>query len=241
MSWPLSQITLIGLSKLNRADQSSSNQHLTIHNNLQDDHGPRDSDLKIRSPWAWNFNPIIAMRRQLLPFRSFPFKYINIQYGEDFTWPSSLLYRRDSFPHACRQSTTKSRSTLKIMAATAAATKQLQQLADYLETMRLLTVSSARLFATYLKPNTWQNFDGQENENFASFFLTESRSVASSVLFVYDYFITLGMEIDLIWFSPWTPTKAIYLIQRYLPFIDTVWLCLHRKSFRLLGSKAAKW
>lgn len=81
------------------------------------------------------------------------------------------------------------------MAATAAAAKQLHQLADYLETMRLLT-----------------NFD-----------------VASSVLFVYDYFLTLGMEINFIWFSPWTLTKAIYLVQRYLPFIDTVWLCLHHQ------------
>ncbi|KIJ89715.1 hypothetical protein K443DRAFT_15850 [Laccaria amethystina LaAM-08-1] len=48
----------------------------------------------------------------------------------------------------------KTRITLKIMAATAATAKQLQQLDDYLETMRLLTVSSVRFFATYLKANT---------------------------------------------------------------------------------------
>jgi hypothetical protein len=78
------------------------------------------------------------------------------------------------------------------MAATAATAKQLQQLDDYLETMRLLTVSSVRFFATYLKANTLT----VRKMKILPISLTESHSVASSVLIVYDYFLTLGMEID---------------------------------------------
>jgi len=41
--------------------------------------------------------------------------------------------------------------------------------------------------------------------------------------------ITLGMEVDLVWKSKWNLMKALYLFQRYSPFIDTVWLVLYRQ------------
>lgn len=49
-------------------------------------------------------------------------------------------------------------------------------------------------------------------------------TVASVALFIYDYFITQGLEIELVWSAPWNPLKVMYLIQRYLPFADTVFL-----------------
>jgi len=52
-------------------------------------------------------------------------------------------------------------------------------------------------------------------------------SFASCALFVWDYIITFGMEVDLVWRSKWGFVKGLYLIQRYLPFIDTVWLTFH--------------
>ena len=53
--------------------------------------------------------------------------------------------------------------------------------------------------------------------------------VAASALFIWDYILTFGMEIDLVWKSKWNLMKGLYLFQRYLPFIDTVWLVLYRQ------------
>ncbi|KAF8154956.1 hypothetical protein B0H34DRAFT_546227 [Crassisporium funariophilum] len=48
-------------------------------------------------------------------------------------------------------------------------------------------------------------------------------------MFLYDYLLTLSMEIDLVWTSRWNLMKTLYLVQRYLPFVDTVWLVLHHQ------------
>jgi hypothetical protein len=42
------------------------------------------------------------------------------------------------------------------------------------------------------------------------------------LLQIYDYILTLHIEIKFIWFSPWTYTKVLYLLIRYLTFIDTM-------------------
>ena len=54
-------------------------------------------------------------------------------------------------------------------------------------------------------------------------------TVAASTLFIWDYILTFGMEVDLVWKSKWNFMKALYLFQRYSPFIDTVWLTLYRQ------------
>ena len=46
-------------------------------------------------------------------------------------------------------------------------------------------------------------------------------------MFVWDYILTFRMEVDLVWKSKWTLMKGLYLFQRYLPFIDTVWLIVY--------------
>lgn len=50
--------------------------------------------------------------------------------------------------------------------------------------------------------------------------------VAAVTMFLYDYFLTLGMEVDLVWSSSLGPMKILFAIQRYLPFLDTAVLCL---------------
>jgi hypothetical protein len=49
-------------------------------------------------------------------------------------------------------------------------------------------------------------------------------------MFVWDYIITFGMEVELVWKSKWNFMKGLYLFQRYLPFIDTVCLVLYCQS-----------
>lgn len=51
-------------------------------------------------------------------------------------------------------------------------------------------------------------------------------TVVGATMFLYDYLLTLGMEVDLVWSSKWTFMKVLYLAQRYLPFVDAVALCL---------------
>ena len=49
-------------------------------------------------------------------------------------------------------------------------------------------------------------------------------------MFIWDYILTFGMEVDLVWKSKWNFMKCLYLFQRYLPFIDNTWLTLYRQS-----------
>lgn len=55
--------------------------------------------------------------------------------------------------------------------------------------------------------------------------------VAASTLFLWDWMLTMRMEVDLVWKSKWNFMKVLYLLQRYLPFVDTVGLVLYRVSY----------
>ncbi|PPR07339.1 hypothetical protein CVT26_013655 [Gymnopilus dilepis] len=50
--------------------------------------------------------------------------------------------------------------------------------------------------------------------------------VAASTLFVWDWLLTLRMEVELVWKSKWNFMKVLYLAQRYLPFVDTIGLVI---------------
>ncbi|EDQ99783.1 uncharacterized protein LACBIDRAFT_315291 [Laccaria bicolor S238N-H82] len=50
--------------------------------------------------------------------------------------------------------------------------------------------------------------------------------VAAAMLLVYDCSLTLGMEIEFMWSSPWGFMKVLYMLQRYLPFCDSIFFCL---------------
>ncbi|EDR00927.1 uncharacterized protein LACBIDRAFT_312913 [Laccaria bicolor S238N-H82] len=49
--------------------------------------------------------------------------------------------------------------------------------------------------------------------------------VAGATMFLYDYFLTLGMEVDLVWSSNWSLMNVLFIAQRYLPFLDAAALC----------------
>lgn len=46
--------------------------------------------------------------------------------------------------------------------------------------------------------------------------------ISAVALAVYDYLLNFGREVTLIWLSPWTYTKVLYLVVRYLPFLAFV-------------------
>jgi hypothetical protein len=47
---------------------------------------------------------------------------------------------------------------------------------------------------------------------------------AASAVFIYDFLLTFDREVEQIWRAPWTLMKAAYILQRYLPLFDTVYL-----------------
>ena len=54
----------------------------------------------------------------------------------------------------------------------------------------------------------------------------------SLLLQVYDFLLTIRLEITLLWFTPWSYTKILYLLVRYLP-IGTIYFELRSGSFSL--------
>ena len=48
------------------------------------------------------------------------------------------------------------------------------------------------------------------------------RLMHSTTYQLYDYFLTLGPEIELVWASHMNITKALYFATRYLAFSDTI-------------------
>ncbi|KAF9564908.1 hypothetical protein CPC08DRAFT_219776 [Agrocybe pediades] len=59
-------------------------------------------------------------------------------------------------------------------------------------------------------------------------------------IFVFDYLITLGMEINLVWFSRWSFVKALYFFQRYSPFFDSFVPWIYRQTAAHTGRECSK-
>jgi len=47
-------------------------------------------------------------------------------------------------------------------------------------------------------------------------------NVASITILIFDYFLTLPSETSLIWSARWTCFKVLFLVTRYLPFVDAI-------------------
>jgi len=45
--------------------------------------------------------------------------------------------------------------------------------------------------------------------------------LATSTMLSYDFLCTLDREVKYIWSSPWNPGSLLFMLNRYLPFIDT--------------------
>jgi hypothetical protein len=41
---------------------------------------------------------------------------------------------------------------------------------------------------------------------------------------MYDFLLTFDREVEQIWKAPWTLMKGAYILQRYLPLFDTVYI-----------------
>ncbi|KAJ3808594.1 hypothetical protein F5876DRAFT_22315, partial [Lentinula aff. lateritia] len=46
--------------------------------------------------------------------------------------------------------------------------------------------------------------------------------VSSIVLFLYDWILMLPIEIKFVWNTKLRPLNVLYILQRYMPFIDTI-------------------
>ncbi|KAI0061164.1 hypothetical protein BV25DRAFT_1827037 [Artomyces pyxidatus] len=56
--------------------------------------------------------------------------------------------------------------------------------------------------------------------SYAAAVVSQQVQVATLALFTYDWLILLGDEVTLVWPSRWTIPKVLFLLSRYLPFID---------------------
>jgi len=53
-------------------------------------------------------------------------------------------------------------------------------------------------------------------------------NVATVCLWVYDYMLTLELEVSLFWKAPWKLSKVLFLFTRYLPFATMGLLLYHQ-------------
>jgi len=58
--------------------------------------------------------------------------------------------------------------------------------------------------------------------------ITTYFDVSSFVILIYDYCLTFNMERSLLWTSPWSVAKVLFLLTRYLPFVDTTIVLWHQ-------------
>lgn len=65
-------------------------------------------------------------------------------------------------------------------------------------------------------------------------------NVSAAAMLVYDYFLTLGMEVDLVWLSAWGPMKVLFIVQRYLPFIDAATFSLINQLLTTINPSVCK-
>jgi Family of unknown function (DUF6533) len=50
---------------------------------------------------------------------------------------------------------------------------------------------------------------------------------------VYDHSLTMGLEMSLVWPSPWSLGKVLYFLTAYLPFADSGMLLFMNRLFSL--------
>ncbi|KAF9067001.1 hypothetical protein BDP27DRAFT_1329581 [Rhodocollybia butyracea] len=56
-----------------------------------------------------------------------------------------------------------------------------------------------------------------DDRNLISYFV-----VSSAVFFLYDWVLMLPVELDVVWSAKSQPLNVLYIIQRYMPFVDTI-------------------
>ena len=76
----------------------------------------------------------------------------------------------------------------------------------------------------------WQSFEGQVCYQRSNYAVLTLATVMACMMYLWDYLLTFGMEVDLVWKSKWNFMKGLYLFQRYLSFTDLIWLVLSCQS-----------
>ncbi|KAJ8075331.1 hypothetical protein PM082_019669 [Marasmius tenuissimus] len=59
--------------------------------------------------------------------------------------------------------------------------------------------------------------------------------VCAVTLYIYDTLLNLDLEFRFVWASPWSLVKVLYLLQRYLPFVDSTVIFLYLLSIHKPG------
>jgi len=98
---------------------------------------------------------------------------------------------------------------------------------------RLGTVRSSKFFhcsIAPIRPPRWQSFNGQVFYQRSNCVILTLGTVVGCMIYLWDYILTFGMEVDLVWKSKWNFMKGLYFFQRYLPFTDLIWLFLSCQS-----------
>ncbi|KAF9017658.1 hypothetical protein BDP27DRAFT_1251405 [Rhodocollybia butyracea] len=62
----------------------------------------------------------------------------------------------------------------------------------------------------------------------------ENQTVSSAVLFLYDWVLMLPVELDVVWSKKLQPLNVLYIVQRYMPFVDTVAILFTGKDNELI-------
>jgi hypothetical protein len=88
-----------------------------------------------------------------------------------------------------------------------------------LGTVRFPTSSSV----AFDKPH-WQNFQSQVCHWRSNYSILTLATVIACTMFLWDYILTFEMEVDFVWKSKWNFMKCLYLFQRYLPFVEIIWV-----------------
>jgi len=98
---------------------------------------------------------------------------------------------------------------------------QLASLIPVLSVMRLVTSVFSRFFQCCMSL-IWspqrQDFKGQFCYRRCHWAVLTLGTVIVCMIFLWDYIITFGMEVNLMWKSNWTFMKVLYLFQCYLTF-----------------------
>ncbi|KAF9070484.1 hypothetical protein BDP27DRAFT_1402001 [Rhodocollybia butyracea] len=66
--------------------------------------------------------------------------------------------------------------------------------------------------------------------------------ISSGALFLYDWMLMLPVELDVVWSKKLRPLDVLYIIQRYMPFVDTIGiLFVGKDDVELCGTYKTKY
>jgi len=64
--------------------------------------------------------------------------------------------------------------------------------------------------------------------------------IVSPAIMIYDWFLCLSDEVQLVWFSPWSYTKVLFFLVRYLPFVS-IYFDLHNQLLLNVTPQQCEW